>query len=292
MKSILIIGIDSFTGKHLEAYLRTNGYKIYGTSLFYSNDNIFKCDLTKKGDLLKIFNHIKPDFLINLSAISFADHNNVQDYYNVNTIGALNILDALLETKTSPSKVILVSSASVYGNQGLEILDESLCPKPINHYGASKYIMERLAENYFDKLNIIITRPFNYTGIGQNEYFLIPKIVKHFKERKKIIELGNLNISREFNDISFVCEAYKRLIESDIKSDIVNIASNRAIKLLDIIAMMNKIANYEIEVKVNNRFVRKNDIEKLTGSSNKLFKLIGKIEQKDFEITLKEMYEA
>jgi nucleoside-diphosphate-sugar epimerase len=150
--------------------------------------------------------------------------------------------------------------------------------------------MEQMAKNYFDKLNIIITRPFNYTGVGQEEYFLIPKIVKHFKESKKVIELGNLDVIREFNDIEFVCEAYKRLLESDAKSKIVNIASNRGIKLLDVISMMQDIAGYEIDIKINPAFVRKNEIKKLTGDPKKLFSLIGKIEQKDFKDSLKEMF--
>ncbi len=291
MKSILIIGADSFTGKHLTSYLKDSGYNVYGSSL-NGNNNLFKCDITKKDNLIELFKSVKPDFLINLSAISFAAHGKVDDFYRVNTIGTLNILDALIETKIDPLKTILASSATVYGNQGIEMLDESLCPKPANHYGASKYAMETLSQNYFDKLNIIITRPFNYTGIGQDEHFLIPKIVKHFKEKRESIELGNLNVSREFNDISFVCEAYKRLLESNYKSEIVNIASNRAIKLLDVISLMEKIANYKINIEVNPAFIRKDDIKKLTGSNKKLFNMVGEIKQKKFADTLKEMYEA
>jgi len=291
MKSVLIIGANSFTGRHLTTYLKDSGYNIYGSSL-NGNNNLFKCDITKKEDLIELFNSVKPDFLINLSAISFVAHGKVDDFYRVNTIGTLNILDALIESKIDPLKTILVSSATVYGNQGIEMLDESLCPKPANHYGASKYAMETLSRNYFNKLNIIITRPFNYTGIGQDEHFLIPKIVKHFKEKRESIELGNLNVSREFNDISFVCEAYKRLLESNYKSEIVNIASNRAIKLLDVISLMEKIANYEIKIEVNPAFIRKDDIKKLTGSNKKLFNIVGEIKQKEFENTLKQMYEA
>jgi len=235
---------------------------------------------------------VKPQFIIHLSGISFAAHGNSEDFYKVNTIGTLNILDTLVELELSPDKIILASSATVYGNQGVEVLDESLCPKPANHYGASKYVMESLSKNYFDKLNIIITRPFNYTGVGQEEHFLIPKIVKHFKEAKKVIELGNLDVSREFNDVNFVCEVYKRLLECSTYSEVVNIASNRAIQLLDIIELMNKIAGYKINVRVKPAFVRKDEIKTLTGSPEKLFSLIGKVEQKEFTTTLRDMFEA
>ena len=209
----------------------------------------------------------------------------------MNTIGTINILDAFIESNLKPQKIIIASSATVYGNQGVEILDESMCPKPANHYGASKYAMECMSKNYFDRLNIIITRPFNYTGIGQAEHFLIPKIVKHFREKKEVIELGNLNVSREFNDVNYVCEIYKELLECHAKSEIVNICSNIGIKLLDVIEMMNKLADYEISVKVNPKFVRKDEIKILTGSTTKLFSIINEINQKKINSLLKEMYD-
>ncbi|MFA6192473.1 MAG: GDP-mannose 4,6-dehydratase [Sulfurimonas sp.] len=292
MKKVLITGIDSFTGTHLSSYLEACGYEVHGTSFFESGEKRYKCNITEKSDIVQVLKKVEPDFLIHLSGISFAAHGNNEEFYNVNTIGTTNILDTLVELGLNPSKIILASSATVYGNQGLEILDESLCPKPANHYGASKYAMECLAQNYFNKLDIVIVRPFNYTGSGQAEHFLIPKIVKHFKEKRENIELGNLDVMREFNDISFVCEVYKRLLECDKKSEVLNIATNRGIKLLDVIDSMNEIAGYEIKVAVNPEFVRKDEIKSLTGSSDKLFDSIGIIELKDFKHTLREMFEA
>jgi nucleoside-diphosphate-sugar epimerase len=292
MKKVLITGIDSFTGTHLSSYLEACGYEVFGTSFFDSGEKRYKCNITEKSDIVEVLKKVEPDFLIHLSGISFAAHGNNEEFYNVNTIGTTNILDTFVELGLNPSKIILASSATIYGNQGLEILDESLCPKPANHYGASKYAMECLAQNYFNKLNIIITRPFNYTGSGQAEHFLIPKIVKHFKENSETIELGNLDVEREFNDISFVCEVYKRLLECDTKSEVLNIATNRGVKLLDVIESMNEIAGYQIEVAVNPEFVRKDEIKSLTGSSEKLFDAIGTLELKDFKDTLREMFEA
>ncbi len=292
MKKILIIGIDSFTGEYLSSYLEDSGYNVYGTSLLNEADKKYKCDITKKEDVFNVLKIVQPEFLIHLSGISYAAHGNNEDFYKVNTIGTTNILDVLIELDINPSKVILASSATIYGNQGLEVLDESLCPIPANHYGASKYAMECMAKNYFSKLNIIITRPFNYTGVNQTDNFLIPKIVKHFKENKEVIELGNLDVSREFNDVGFVCEVYKKLLECQSKSTMVNICSGRGIKLLDVIDMMNDIAAYKIEVKVNPAFVRKDEIKSLTGSAIKLFETIGDVEQDGFEKTLKIMYKG
>ncbi len=291
MKKVLITGIDSFTGKHLSSYLNRSGYDVYGTSLFESTNKKYKCDITQKEEILAVLQKVNPDYFIHLSGISFAAHSNNEDFYKVNTIGTTNILDSFVELGLSLNKIILASSATVYGNQGLEVLDESLCPKPANHYGASKYAMECLAKNYFERLPIIITRPFNYTGVGQSKNFLIPKIVSHYKEKKEVIELGNLDVSREFNDVLFVCEVYKRLLQSDAKGKVVNIASNQGIKLLDVIDIMNEIAGYNIDVQVNPAFVRKDEIKSLTGSNELLFEMIGNVKQRDLKTVLHEMYE-
>jgi nucleoside-diphosphate-sugar epimerase len=281
-KKLLVFGGKGFTGRYIVEHFGAIGYDVY----------VSCCDIVDLNALLLELADIRPDFIINLAGISFTDYSKSEDLYRVNTIGAINILDALVKLKHNPQKVILVSSATIYGKQNTHLLDESLCPTPINHYGASKLAMENLSHNYFDKLNIIITRPFNYIGIGQEEYFLIPKIVKHFKEKRSTIQLGNTYVSREFNDIEFVIKAYERLLNSPYRSNIVNICSNRAIKLLDIISIMQNISHHTIKVEVNPEFVRKNEIEILTGSSKKLYTLIGHIKQKSIENTLQDMYEA
>lgn len=200
------------------------------------------------------------------------------------------MLEVILELNLPVQKIILASSATVYSNQGIEILDETLYPRPSNHYGMSKYAMECLAYNYFSKLPIIITRPFNYTGVGQADHFLIPKIVKHYKDRKEVIELGNLDVAREFNSVEDVCSIYKKLLESEAHSEVVNICSGKGIKLLDIINMMNQLSGYEIKIKVNPLFIRKDEIKMLTGSVTKLETLIGYHQFKDITTVLKNMY--
>lgn len=291
-KKVLIFGIEGFTGVHLSSYLQKNNYEIFGTSYVETKENSFKVDIRDKESILEVLKKVVPDYIIVLSAIASPAHGNMQDFYSINTIAAMNILDSLVQSNQNPKKIIMASSAAIYGNLGLEVLDESLCPKPANHYGASKYSMECLASEYFSKLNIIITRPFNYTGVNQMDNFLIPKIVNHFKKNKKEIELGNLDVKREFNDVSYVCEVYKKLLESNENSSVLNIASNRGIKLLDVINMMNDIAGYKINVSVNPAFVRKNEIKSLTGSSQKLFSVIGQVEQVSLKTTLRKMFES
>ena len=287
---VFITGIEGFTGRALREYLSNRGYTISGSSID-DIDGAYRVDITDIDSIREALNEFKPDIIIHLAAISFVAHSNNEDFYRVNCIGSENILKASSDID-SIKRVILASSASVYGRREEPILDETLCPRASNHYGASKYSAERIASNYLDRLSIIVTRPFNYTGVGQSENFLIPKIVKHYAKGKKSIELGNIDVIREFNDIDFVSEAYARLIEIDDNSLTVNICSGRGIALIDIIKIMNKIAGYEIEIKVNPKFVRKDDIKKVVGSPDRLYSKIGKITPKPLEEMLQELYNS
>ncbi|BAF71303.1 GDP-mannose 4,6-dehydratase [Sulfurovum sp. NBC37-1] len=289
---ILITGINGFTGVHLEKYLHTRGFDVYGTVIDEPKQkNHLHCDITKKEQIDKVIASVKPDYVIHIAAISFVGESNASLIYDVNVIGTENILQSLRDNSVKPEKVILASSATVYGNQGKEVLDESMCPQPVNHYGCSKLSMEHMASNYFNDFDVIITRPFNYTGIGQESHFLIPKIVDHFKKGKKEIELGNIHVAREFNDINYVIGIYHKLLFSEAKSTIVNLSSNNPVKLLDVIEVMQEIAGYRIEVKVNPAFVRPNEIKSLAGSTEKLAKIIDLSDTYSLKETLMEMYE-
>lgn len=289
---VLITGINGFTGVYLEQYLIKQGFDVFGTVINTPQHNHhFQCDITKKSQVDAVIAKIKPDYIIHIAAISFVGESNASLIYDVNVLGSENILKALVEQDINPKKVILASSATVYGNQGKEILDESMCPAPVNHYGISKLAMEHIVANYYNTLNIIITRPFNYTGVGQASHFLIPKIVSHFKEGKKEIELGNINVAREFNDIYYVVDIYHKLLLADERSTIVNLSSNNPIKLLEVVEMMQKIAGYKIEIKVNPAFVRENEIKSLAGSTTKLKQIIDIDKTSSLKSTLQEMYE-
>lgn len=273
---VLITGINGFTGKYLNSYLTENGFLVFGVSNDSKNSvqNTYDCDILNKESLTYVFNQIKPNYIIHLAAISFVGHPNIAQMYEVNVVGTQNILDVCLELKLNLKKIILASSATVYGNQVESVLSEALHPNPSNHYGISKLAMEFMAKNYFQLLPIIITRPFNYTAPGQAEHFVIPKIAKAFNEKAKKVELGNLNVYREYNSIEFICESYLRLLQSDQKSEIVNLASNQTYSLNEIIALFENFSKHKIEVVINPLFVRKNEIIKLSGSSEKLKSIV------------------
>ncbi len=291
-KRVLITGIDGFTGKHLEESLKRDGFEVFGIVLKNSkNKNHFVCDIRDFESLKKIIDKIKPNYVFHLAGISFVGETDLKKIFEVNLFGSVNLLDSLKGSKDI-KKILLSSSANIYGNQEKEILDESLCPNPQNPYANSKNAMENAAKSYFEDLNIIITRPFNYIGKYQNENFVIPKIVKHFKERREVIELGDIDVKREFNDVRFVIECYKRLMFSNVKNQIVNVCTGKAVSLREVLKVFEEIFGYEIKVVKNEKFIRKNEIKVLKGSFKKLFSLIEKPKIYSLKETLREIIEA
>lgn len=273
---VLITGINGFTGKYLKKYLTDQQFQIFGISNFLDNqdDHIFKCDINNKVELTQIIQKIQPDYIIHLAAISFVQHVNVEEMYKVNVLGTQNLLDACLSIKSKIKKIILASSATVYGNQNTEVLHEELTPNPNNHYGISKWAMEQVAKNYFQDLPIIITRPFNYTAPGQEKHFIIPKIAQAFTEKRPIIELGNIDVYREYNSIEFVCDCYYQLLIIEQKSEIVNICSGKTYSIREILQIFEEKTDHFIDVKINPELVRKNEIFKLSGDPKKLNSII------------------
>jgi len=136
--------------------------------------------------------------------------------------------------------------------------------------------MEYIAGLYSDKLPLIITRPFNYTVIGQSENYLLPKIVSHIRRSASVIELGNLNVARDFSDVRNVVKYYKYLLESPKAiGETFNICSGKAYTLQDVINMACQISGLELEIQVNPAFIRENEVKMLLGDSQKLKAIVG-----------------
>lgn len=274
---VLITGIDGFTGRHLKNSLE--GYDCIG----------LKSDLLDTIALESEILNVKPNYVVHLAAIAFAGDLNVPKIYNVNVVGTLNLLAALSKMEVPPKKVVLASSGSVYGNAVSGSIDENTTAKPVNHYGCSKLSMEHMSRLYGDRYPIIITRPFNYTGRGHSENFLIPKIVKAYKSSDSTIELGNLDVFREFNDVRDVCSIYRLLLELDSKSLTVNICSGKSISLLEVIELMDSIVGVKMNIKINPLYVRENEIKNLSGNTFKMKSLTSYDFKYSFEETLRWM---
>lgn len=265
---ILITGAEGFTGRYLTQVMRDAGHEVYGTT----QNNL---DLRDKAAVRDLIHTIKPDSVAHLAAISSVTEHDIARIYKTNVLGTLYLLEALAELEKKPSAILLASSANIYGNSDNEIINEKQHPNPVNDYAVSKAAMEQMAQLWMNRLPIFIVRPFNYTGVGQSDKFIIPKIIAHFKNKKPVIELGNLDIWREFNDVRFVVNTYKQLLDLSPAKKIMNICSGQSYSLREIIALCEEMTGYSIHIEVNPQFVRANEIKKLQGDDTLLKQLIG-----------------
>ncbi|WP_019923009.1 GDP-mannose 4,6-dehydratase [Duganella zoogloeoides] len=257
---ILLTGASGFTGRHFANMAREAGHEVVALA----------CNLADKVELRQEVLAAAPDSVVHLAAISFVGQADENAFYAVNVVGTMNLLDALLALPKLPQRVLLASSANVYGNCDASPIGENQPPSPMNHYATSKLAMEHMARTVGDRLPLVFTRPFNYTGVGQANQFLIPKLVNHFARRASSIELGNLHVEREFNDVSMISAAYLQLIEHGVAGETYNICSGNAYALKQVIELLTRITGHRMDVTVNPAFVRAGEVHRLCGNPSRL----------------------
>jgi len=277
MDTVLVTGGDGFTGKYLvDALRREAGMRVVGLSLSGGDtQDSVTCDLTDPQQVQSVVDRVRPDRVVHLAGLTFVAHSEPLDFYRINVLGTDHLLRALCDLDAPPRKVLVAGSANVYGSAARPVIPESVCPQPVNHYAASKLAQENLARTYFQKLPIIVTRPFNYTGRGQHEKFVIPKIVEHFRQRSRVIELGEIDVERDFSDVRDIVELYLALLSCDESSTVVNLCSGSAVSIREVIRHLQQIAGYEIEVRQDPELLRRNEIPTLRGDVSHLAGLVG-----------------
>jgi len=264
-KQVWVIGANSFTGTYLLPMLQRSGYLVDTRTI----------DITSATEVDDAVRSISPDYIINLAAISFVPAGQNASVYAVNTFGPQYILDACLKLKRRPQKIILASSASVYGVQAEDEISEECQPNPVDHYGCSKWAMEQIARTYMDRLNVLITRPFNYTGPGQNKKFLIPKIVQHFKDKAATLHLGNLDVARDFSNVRWIARAYVELLSlEDQTVDVVNLCSGAMTSIDGVLEILHKLTGVSLDVESSAGLVRSSDILRQCGDNERLYRML------------------
>lgn len=302
MNKVLITGASGFTARYVAQALRHSGYEVHGLARSLQSQadyhQLHQGDLDDAAGLWHTINEVQPRYVLHLAAISFVAHGNADEIYRANVLGTRRLLDALCKAAIKPDAVLLASSANVYGNgpTGLAadgLLTEADAPAPANDYAVSKLAMEYVARLYANRLPLILVRPFNYTGVGQSESFLIPKIVSHVRRRAPLIELGNLDVARDFSDVRNVVQSYRRLLEAPAAvGQTFNVCSGHAWSLSDVLAMVREISGHDFEVRVNPDFVRQNEVKTLLGSRAKLDAVVGEVPEITLRDTLRWMLEA
>jgi GDP-6-deoxy-D-talose 4-dehydrogenase len=295
---VLVTGLNSFTGRYLEPLLMSHGAAVHGVisptapgaPLDGFKAKFHKADLLDLPALHTAVQAIEPTHVVHLAAISFVAHDDVDAIYRTNVVGTRNLLAALhAKAAQSLQGVILASSANIYGNSDADPIAITTPPRPANDYAVSKLAMEHVASLWAQRLPITIVRPFNYTGVGQSPNFLVPKIVQAYQQRAASLELGNLDVARDFCDVRDVADAYVRLLATSTdhatpqaaanpsRLRVVNTCSGVAVSLNEILAMAQQRSGHKLEVRVNPAFVRADEVKRLRGDPSDLHRALGRL---------------
>jgi GDP-6-deoxy-D-talose 4-dehydrogenase len=297
MRTAFVTGVAGFTGRYLAPALKARGYRVCGQVQDTPADPLPGVDGLRQGDLLDtqalaaMLREERPEVVVHLAAVSFVAHGDVEAIYRTNLLGTRCLLEALT-LAGSARHVLLASSANVYGNATDGVLDEGVPPAPANDYAVSKLAMEHMARLWVNKLPITLVRPFNYTGVGQAAHFLVPKIVSHFARRAPVLELGNLEVERDFSDVRGVVEAYARLLDQPASGQTYNVCSGQGHSLMEIVSTLEQLCGFRPEVRVNPAFVRPNEVRRLVGNPSRLRAVIGPWSGVPLRDTLAWMLEA
>ena len=273
-----LTGADGFTGAYILAQLARQGMECVALS----------ADLTEPEAVAAEVDSKPFDRLIHLAGEAFVASGDWRRFYAVNQLGTLTLLDRLAQCRPG-MRCILASSAQVYGPGASGRIAEDYPPRPSNHYAFSKLAMEICADAFADQLEIVVTRPFNYTGVGQQLRYVIPKIVDHFRRRAPRIELGNVEVRRDFGDVRTVAEAYAGLVLADSPPSLVNIATGNDHSIREIVAMAEAVTGHSIAIEVNPAFLRDNEVPVLVGDQCRLKAALPSWQPRPFEETLEWM---
>ncbi len=277
---ILITGLSGFTGRHLARKLAGLGWEICGLGahslpgsgvIAYPN---LDADLSETARIAEWMAANRPTHIAHLAAQSHVVGDPLR-FYRDNLLGTESLLEAISTSGIAPEKILIASSANIYGNCENSPISEDELYRPVNHYASSKVAMELLVQKWFERYPVIITRPFNYTGRGQSEAFLFPKLVGAFHRAEPSITLGNIDVARDLSDVEFVIEAYTRLLLSPIRSDRFNICSGRSLSIRGALDILTGLTGHQPVITVDPALVRPDEIAELRGDPARLQAAVG-----------------
>lgn len=278
-KQLLVTGLSGFVGRHLRAALA--GDPLSQWTLLEPASY----DLLSQVSLERLMDEGCPDAVVHLAGQTFVPEafNNPQRTLEVNLIGTLNLLQAL-KRKGFNGTFLYISSGDIYGKVD-EInlpVDEHLLPKPRNPYAVSKVAAELLCQqwSYTEPWRIIVVRPFNHIGPGQNESFVIANMAQQIVRIRKGLQspqlsVGDVDVSRDFLDVRDVVQAYLQLLLQGENGEVYNLCSGQERVVRDLIHEMAALAGVTIELQQDAARLRLSEQRRVVGSAEKLQKDTG-----------------
>jgi len=311
-KKILITGGAGYIGSFMTRRLKADGHHVIildncinGHPEAVKDFRLEKIDLvTEKEKLHELFEHERFDAVIHMASFiqmgeSFT---NPSKYYKNNVVGFLNLVDTMIANNCK--KIILSSSAGVYGNPTRLPIEEDDLKNPLNPYGETKYIMERILEDYdlAYGLKYIAFRYFNAAGaaldgsIGEahlNESHLIPNIISKALKGEEVVIFGNDyetvdgTCIRDYIHVLDLVESHAlglKVLEGGQKSNIYNIGIGKGYSNNEVIKMVEKIGNLNVNIKYGPR--REGDANALYASNAKIKNDLGWSPKYDLDVII------
>ena len=312
---ILITGGAGYIGSFMTRQLVEKGYEVivldnlsYGHKEAIIGYRLQVIDLVSEKDKLnKLFKEEQFDAVIHMASFiqmgeSFV---NPSKYYNNNVIGFINLVDAMISNNCK--KIILSSSAGVYGNPVKVPVEEGDIKNPLNPYGETKYMMERILEDYDSAYGIkfVSLRYFNAAGasldgsIGEahsEESHLIPNIISKAIKGEEIEIFGDNyetldgTCVRDYVHVLDLVEAHALALEflENGKSEVFNLGIGKGYSNKEVINMVEKVSGLQVKVKYGPR--REGDANELYASNEKIKKVLGWSPKYNLEDIVKSAY--
>ena len=223
---------------------------------------------------------IKPDAMLHLAALSSVAESfrDPDRYFDVNFMGTLNLLRCLRDTEFG-GRLIYVSTGDAYGavpESALPVNEEQPL-RPRNPYAVSKIAAEALCYPWgqTEHLDVVIARPFNHVGPGQDVRFAIAAFARQVSEvasrqTEAQIVTGNLDVTRDFTDVRDVVDAYFALIERGVRGEIYNIGSGREMCVRDVLEALLGMAGVTATITVDPTRVRADEQRRMVADVKKI----------------------
>lgn len=281
MKRLFLTGETGFVGKTFfaaEDVVRAAGWELIPACMEY--------DLLDPPSLDRVLNETRPDGIIHLAGQSFVPEavKHPEQTMMVNFVGTLHLLEAMKRSGFR-GNFLYISSGDVYGPvpvDRLPILET--CPaRPHNPYAVSKAAAELLCFQWsrIEPWRIIIARPFNHIGPGQREEFVIPSIalaiarIRLGIRKDPVIEVGNIDVTRDFTDVRDLIRAYLSLLTRGETGEIYNVCSGQDVRIRDMIDSMSMIAGVQLKIVQDPARLRASDQMHVRGNPAKIFAATG-----------------
>ena len=284
---ILVTGAEGFVGPHLRVALaaRFPGATIIGTGQRPGAGVML--DITDRAAVFTALAAWQPDVCVHLAGISAIGQAKAAPgrAWAVNLHGSLNIAEAILEGAPG-CRMIFVSTAECYGSSFAagRPLDETAMLNPMNLYAVTKAATElALGSLTAQGLRLLRLRPFNHTGPGQSEAFVVPAFAQQIARIEAglaapVIKVGALTPERDFLDVRDVCAAYVACVEqvdAIPNNQIINIASGRAVRIGLILETLLAAARCPIAVEEDPAKLRPVEITRAVGDAGYAQRVLG-----------------